>query len=177
MRATPLVMAWALLSTTGCHVALLGLIGGAKDADGPYEAGTIAAELGPAAVRTLACLDVGLALTDMRSDTRSDTLLEMHVGNRCIHAEPFDLAQLVMRGKDASGNERVVSLVDPRHEIVHLHVGALERGHERIRLSALDHLEQLCFELGSIAPDAPEARPLPLCLDRGLDGWHARSAT
>lgn len=173
MRALIMITTCAALGSTGCHVGLAGLVVGASGANGPYQAGAIAADLGPAAVRTLACLDVGLAI---RGDG-SDALLEMYVGNRCVHAEPFDLERLVIRGKDAAGVERPVYLVDPRNEIVRAHVGALERGHERIHLRSLDQLDQLCFELAAVAPDAPEARPLPLCLEWHVGAWRPRSTT
>ena len=168
MRAHVVVIAAAALASMGCHMGLLGLVMGARYSKGPYEAGAIATELGPGAVRTLACLDVGLAITPEQS------LLEMHVGNRCVHAEPFDLEQLVIHATDGSGNDRMVSLVDPRHEIVRLHIGARERGHERIRLSNLYEVDHLCIEVAGVAPDAPEARPSPVCLDRHADGWGPR---
>ena len=175
MRVTSVVLASALLGSTGCHMGLAGLMLGVSSAEGPYQAGAIASDLGPDAVRTLACLDVGLAITP----NGADPLLEMHVGNRCIHAEPFDLQQLVMHAKGAAREERPVSLYDPRHEIVRVHVGAQARGHSRIRLRELDQVVEICFELEAVAPDAPHARPLPICLAReGFgSGWRARSAT
>jgi hypothetical protein len=173
MRALIMLTMCAALASAGCHMGLAGLVMGASGANGPYQAGAISADLGPAAVRTLACLDLGLAV----SGYGADALLEMHIGNRCVHAEPLDLERLVIRGKDAAGVERRVYLVDPRNEIVRAHVGALERGHERIRLRSLDQLAELCFEVDAVAPDAPDARPLPLCLDWHVDGWRARSTT
>lgn len=171
MRASLIVLAFAVLGSTGCHMALAGLILGAKNANPPYEAGALAGDLGPGAVRTLACLDVGLAI----SGIGNDALLDMHVGNHCVHAEPFDFERLVLRGTGFAGEVQPVRLRDPRHEIVRIHVGALERGHERIRISDLERISQICFELDAVAPDAPDARPLPLCLDRHLDGWSPRS--
>jgi hypothetical protein len=172
MRAPWIVLAGVALSGGGCHVGLAGVLVGGSFAKGPYEAGSIAATVGPASVRTLACLDVGLAITRIGPDS----LLEMYVGNRCVHAEPFDLQRLVIRAKDASGWARWVSLRDPRHEIGRAHVGALERGHERIRLDSLDDVAEICFELDAVAPDAPNARPLPLCFERTPAAWRARPA-
>ena len=162
------IVALAALSSSGCHLGLAGLVLGASDAQAPYQSGAIAAELGSAAVRTLACLDVGLAIHEQRS------LLELDVGNRCVHGEPFDMGRVVIHATDAEGAERTVSFVDPRHEIVRLHVGAMERGHERIRLEGLYDVARICFDLTAVATDAPDARPPPICLGRNLEGWHAR---
>lgn len=159
--------ALASLSSSGCHMGLAGVIMGASDAKPPYEAGAITADLGAGAVRTLACLDVGLAISEPRS------LLEMHVGNRCVRAERFDLGQMAIRATAADGERRSVSLVDPRQEIVRKHVAAMERGHERIPLSGLGDVTRVCFDVAAVATDAPDARPAPICLDRRADGWHA----
>jgi len=173
MRAGFVVIACVALSalpSLGCHMGLAGLVMGASDAQPAYQSGAIAAELGSGAVRTLGCLDVGLAIPEQRA------LLEMHVGNRCVHGEPFDLGRVVIRATDEEGGARAVSFVDPRQEIVRLHVGAMERGHERIRLDGLLDVARICFDLAAAAPDAPDARPPPICLDRSLDGWRAGSA-
>jgi hypothetical protein len=159
--------ALAALSSGGCHMGLAGVIIGASDAKPAYTSGAVAADLGPSAVRTLACLDVGFAISGPRP------LLEMHVGNRCVHAERLDLARLAIRATGEDGAERTVSLVDPRQEIVPVHVGALERGHERIPLSGLGDVTRICFDVAAVATDAPDARPLPICLERQADGWGA----
>ena len=157
----------AAFSSSGCHMGLAGVIIGARDAKPPYASGAIASDLGPGAVRTLACLDVGLAISAPRP------LLEMHVGNRCVHAERFDLGRLVIHATGEDGAERPVALVDPRQEIVPMHVGPLERGHERIALSGLDDVTRICFDITAVATDAPHARPPAICLDRGAGGWQA----
>ena len=174
MHPRALVVASAALisATAGCHMGLAMLAIGADRSNGPYEAGAIATELGPASVRPLACLDLGFAIDEDRGP-----LLDTHVGNRCVHGEPFDLARLVLHGKDRDGGERIVRLVDPRQEIQRIHVGALERGRERIRLEGLDDVVQVCFDLADVAPDAPHARPLPLCLARGSEGWRGESGS
>jgi hypothetical protein len=168
---THTVLVAALLSATmgGCHMGLAGLALGASYSPGPYQPGEVAQSVGPDSVRTLACLDVGFAI-----DEDGGPLLDTHVGNRCVHPEPFDLGRLVIRGKDSSGSERVVRLVDPRQEIERLHVGALERARERVRLDGLTaDVIEVCFDVTEVAPDAPHARPLPMCLRRGLEGWQA----
>jgi len=121
-------------------------------ADGPYRAGTLAEELGPERTRTLGCLDLALA---MDAD-----LLDVHVGNRCGHPEVFDLSKVAI---DADPS-RDVSLDDPRSEIVPLHVGGAERGHERVRLVGAWGASRLCFRLEGVAPDAPDAHPSPICI-------------
>ena len=164
------VLSLLLLTLAGCHIGLAGLVLGASKSNGAYQPGAIAAENGPDYVRTLACLDIGLAIHD---DHGLD-LLDMDVGNRCVHGEPFDLKEMLIRAHDANGDARTVELVDPRHEIVFVHIGALERGHERIRLTGLDEVEEVCFELTRVVPDAPHTRSAPLCLFRAVDGWRAR---
>jgi hypothetical protein len=159
-------------SSSGCHMGLAALAMGADQSSGPYQAGAIAADLGPDSVRTLACLDVGLAMDDERGP-----LLVTHVGNHCVHAEPFALDRIVLHAKDREGKGRDVTLHDPRREIQRLHVGALERGRERVRLDGLDGVEQICFELAGVAPDAPQARTSPICFSRALDGWRTEPAT
>ena len=159
--------ALAALSSSGCHMGLAGLIIGASEAKPPYASGALATDLGPGAVRTLACLDVGLAISEPRP------LLEMHVANRCVHAERFDLGRLAIHATGEDGAEVSVRLVDPRQEIARMHVGALERGHERIPLRGLDDATRICFDVTAVAADAPDARPLPICLDRQAGGWHA----
>ena len=158
------------LATSSCHMALAGLVLGASSADGPYERDAIAKELGPDYVRTLACLDIGLAI----HERESDSLLDMDVGNRCIHGEPFALEEMKISAHDASGDPRSVSLFDPRHELVAVHVGAQERGHERIRMEGLTGVAEVCFDLTGVVPDAPHTHSAPLCLVRAEDGWRAR---
>jgi hypothetical protein len=151
----------------GCHLGLAMLIAGGATAKGPYQAEALAAELGPGSVRTIGCLDVGLVV----HERDGSELLDLHVGNRCIHPEELDVARLAMRGVDAQGNARAVVLSDPRKEIARLHVGGAEKGRERLRLEGADGVERLCFDLEAIAPDAPAARPAPLCFERRADGW------
>jgi hypothetical protein len=150
----------------GCHMGLLGVVASVDD-KGPYAAGTLANALGPSAVRTVGCLDVGLAI----SDRNESELLDVHVGNRCSVPEALDLARLSIRGTDRAGEVRPVTLQDRRGEIAVLHVGGAESGRERILLEGAHGMEQLCFELGAIAPDAPEARPTPLCFRRRGTEW------
>ncbi len=154
-------------SSSGCHMGLAGVIIGASEAKPTYAPGEIATDLGPGAVRTLACLDVGFAISTPRP------LLEMHVGNHCVRAERFDLAQLAIHATGEDGAERSVHMVDPREEIKRVHVGAMERGHERIRLSGLDDVTRICFDVSAVATDAPDARPSPICLVRQGDRWQA----
>jgi hypothetical protein len=165
--AATALAAFAALGSSGCHIGLAGVILGASEAKPPYAPGAIAADLGSGAVRTLACLDIGLAISTPRP------LLEMDVGNRCVRAERFDLGRMAIRASDADGADRTVRLVDPRQEIGRMHVGAMERGHERIPLSGLDDVTRVCFDVTAVATDAPDARPPPICLDRQADGWHA----
>jgi hypothetical protein len=155
-------------ATSGCQVAgLLGVVFGGIATGRPYEPGEIATRLGPAAMRTLGCLDVGVAIA-------TQPLLEVYVGNRCNHPERFDLSKVTIQATDEGSKRRFVSLVDPRAEIHLLHVSARERGHERVLLTDLDAADRLCFDLGDTAPEAPHADSAPLCLDRQPEGWTAR---
>lgn len=135
-------------------MAFVGMLAGTTGSPGFYRAGTIGSELGGASVRTIGCLDVGLALVE-RPDA---SLLQLDVGNRCSHPEALDFAMIRIDGVRADGERRVVALQDPRHEIVPLHVGAGERGKELVRIDSGD-LVRLSFDVDAIAPDTPHAHP------------------
>jgi len=150
----------------GCHWGLMGVALGGGEAKGPYAQNEIAAELGPARVRTLGCLDVGLAPLGDRSD-----VVDVHVGNRCTHPERIDIAKLAIQVAAGDGVERAASVWDPHGEVVVLHVGGAERGRERLRIDGMSTAQRVCFALGAIAPDAPDARPVPMCFRRGVAEW------
>lgn len=147
-------------------MAFAALVMGSATSHGAYQEGKIAQDLGPDYVRTLACLDIGLAI--------HESLLDLDVGNRCAHNERFELSEMLIAARDRHGDPHDVSLVDPRNEIKPVSVGALEYGHERIRLDGIDRVDDICFELTGVVPDAPHTRSAPLCLYRATDGWHAR---
>jgi hypothetical protein len=152
----------------GCHMGLLGLVSGGAAARGPYLPETIAREIGPASMRTIGCLDVGLV--PFQRDGRE--LVDLHVGNRCGHPEALDMRRVVIRGYSESGASLDVTLSDPRGEIDLLHVGGSEQARERIGLENGAAARRLCFHVDRIAPDAPSARPAPLCFDRTTgDAW------
>jgi hypothetical protein len=158
-----------LVFVPGCHFGLGGLLAEGSQAKGPYVAETLGRELGSGAVRTLGCLDVGL-VPFQRSDRE---LVDVHVGNRCGHREALDLRALSIRGTYDGDLEDDVLLADPRGEIAPFHIGGAERARERIRLVRAALARRLCFDLARIAPDAPAARPAPLCFDRTGDTWRA----
>jgi hypothetical protein len=166
-RSTLVAFALAAPLLSGCHIGLAMLVAGSARGVGPYQAETLATELGPGSVRTIGCLDVGVVIHE-RSGV---DLLDLHVGNRCLHPEALDVARLTMRGVDDRGGARGVALSDPRHEVVRMHVGGAEHGRERFRLEGAHGLAGLCFHLEAIAPDVPGARPAPLCFERGAGGW------
>jgi hypothetical protein len=165
---------WGLLAAGmmlgGCHFGLLGMVMTAHD-QGPYLPETLASELGPASVRTIGCLDVGFAVHE-RDATE---LLDLHVGNRCAHPEALHVSRLAIRAVDERGESRAVTISDPRDEIAKYHVGGSERGRERLRLLNAKTLASLCFDLGAVAPDVPEAKPAPLCFRRESSGWKPES--
>ena len=162
MRAVSVLAVACAPGLVGCHVGLLMAAAGTAIDQGPYRAETMTAELGASSMRTLGCLDVGLALHER--DARD--LLDVHIGNRCGHPEALDLRRLTIRGVDGDGQSRTITLYDPHGEILPFHVGGAERGRERLRVENARDLTRLCFDLENIAPDAPAARPLPLCFDR-----------
>jgi hypothetical protein len=170
MRAFLLLasVVFVALVTSGCHIGLFMVAAGAALDQGPYRAETLATELGGESVRTLGCLDVGLALYEREGDK----LVDLHVGNRCSHPEALDMRRAVIRGVDEQGEQRTVTLYDPRNEVVRMHVGGSEKGRERLRLENVVGLAGLCFDLSGIAPDAPAARPSPVCFER-KNGWKA----
>lgn len=153
-------------------MAFLGMVGGASTAPGMYRAGVIGQELGDASVRTLGCLDVGLAIIERPN---AGSLLQLDVGNRCSHPEALDFSKVRISGSEYDHQLRTVALEDPRHEIVELHVGAGERGRELVRLENAHALLHLSFEVDEIAPDAPHAHPAAVYFTRQSadDPWTA----
>jgi hypothetical protein len=147
-------------------MGLLGMLAGARSAEGPYRGGILAASLGPDSVRTLGCLDVGFVV-----EQEGGELLDVYLGNRCVHSEALDLSKLILEAS-YENHRRWAALDDPRHEIVLLHVGGSERGKERIRIRQWG-IDRLCLHVDEIAPDAHEARPAPVCFRRGSAGWVA----
>lgn len=163
-------------TTVGCHMGLVGMVAGTSYSNGVYRADTIAHELGEPSVRTLGCLDVGLAIIDRdKAEDYGTSLIELHVGNRCNHPEALDFAQIRIEGSDPHGDRRIVTLDDPRREIVKLHVGAGERGKEKIRMNTSAGLVQLTFDLDRIAPDAKNVHPAPVSFTRSTctSSWSA----
>lgn len=161
------LVAAAAAAVSGCHVGAMMMVAQGSSDRGPYRAEAIAGTLGAASVRTLGCLDVGLAV----HERNGSELLDVHIGNRCIHPEALDLAGLTVRGLGEGGGARAVMLSDPRSEITPMHVGGAEGGVERLRLEGAHGLDLLCFDVGHIAPDAPQARPAALCFERTPAGW------
>jgi hypothetical protein len=168
VRVRTASIAVASLSICGCHWGLIGVVVGSGNAQGPYIQNSLAAELGPTRVRTLGCLDVGIEPLGDRSD-----VVDVHMGNRCTHPEPIDLAKLgvTVRKHEYEGVARDAAVWDPRNEVIPLHVGGAERGRERIRIDGMSTAQRVCFSFGSIVPDAPDARPLPMCFRRGTGEW------
>ena len=140
-------------------MGLLGMLAASSKGPGLYVGGTIGQELGDAAVRTVGCLDVGLALVER--DPAQD-LLQLHVGTRCNHPEALDFARVRIEAEGLDGSAREVKLEDPRGEIVMLHVGPGERGKELVRLNGAAGVVRISFDVNAIAPDVPQAHPAPV---------------
>lgn len=151
----------------GCHFGAMLLLSEATRAQGPYRPETIARELGAGSVRTIGCLDVGL----VPFQRGGGDLVDLHVGNRCGYPEGIDLRRAVITGYADAGTPVDVALSDPRGEIELLHLGGAERARERIRLDHAERARRLCFDLERVDPDAPAARPRPLCFDRHGGAW------
>ena len=160
----------ALTTLSGCHIGFLGVIG-AGMANGPYAPETIAKELGPQAARTMGCLDVGF----VPHERGGQQLLDFHVGNRCPEPIAVDLRGVVLAAETADGRQVPVKLHDPRTELVVVHIGASERGRERLRIDgAGEVLDRLCLDVQRLAPDAPSSHPPALCFRREASGqWQA----
>ena len=164
--ARALVAAALAMSSTHCHLGVLGIVMSGYD-QGPYLPETLAKELGAGHVRTIGCLDLGLVMHE-RAGTE---LLDLHIGNRCGHPERLDVQRLTIRGVDTNGAARSIAISDPRSELARYHVGGAERGKERLRLEGALALARVCFHLEGVAPDVPSAQPAPLCLERREAGW------
>jgi hypothetical protein len=154
-----------LATTLGCHVGLVGVLAGSATKHGPYRGNELITELGPDSVRTLGCIDIGFRVQHREEKGEH---LDVHFGNRCAHPEAVDLKKASLTAFDLDGNPVGVSLSDPRNEIAELHVGAAERGEEIVRLDKAEAkpLGRICFDLKMVAPDAPDARPDPFCIER-----------
>jgi hypothetical protein len=186
MRASVVVagVAACMATAPGCHMGFLGLVFGVDTGPPPYIGETLASELGRASVRTLGCVDIGLAPMDRAGATLAERgeLVDIHLGNRCSHPEVVDLTRLRIRGRDADadadadGAEHEIGLYDPHNEIVPLHIGGAERGVERVRLSVDPnlHLGRLMFMLDGVAPGAPTATATPLCFEHKAGAWSAK---
>jgi hypothetical protein len=130
-----------------------------------YVPGTVPASVndGRRAVRTIGCLDVGLVLVPDR--------LDIHLGNRCSHPEPFDLKQMRITATDASGAVVSHELKDPRSEVQPLQVDASTRGRERFFFGVSGEATKVCFDLRGVNSNASEARPEPICFTRDDTRW------
>lgn len=156
---------------TGCHFGLAMLV--FNNSKPPYRAEEIATELGPAAVRTMGCLDVGLEVFEGgQAESTVGTMVDVHLGNRCGYPEELDLRRIEILATTSQNKVGRARLDDPRAEVTSLHVGGSERGRERFRLVlSLADAERLCFDVEKIAPEAPEARPRPICFLRRENIW------
>ncbi len=158
-----------------------------------YRANGIASagDVAPAAVRTLGCLDVGFALSDASAaasasdwsgmtaaPARPLPILLVRVGNRCPRPAAFDLSKARVVAHGIDGSSRRLVLIDPRAEIVPLHVDAYAQGREKVRLGdtiTAAPVSKICVHVDAIAPDAPGTSAPPVCFEAfaGL-GWEVR---
>jgi len=106
------------------------------------------------AVRTLGCLDVGVAVKPAFHDDDA-ALLVLRVGNRCLRPAAFDVRAASIVGVTVDGRTSPLELVDPRAELIPVHVDAGAQGIEKIRLRAREpgELRRLCIDLGHVAPE------------------------
>jgi hypothetical protein len=153
------------MNVLGCHIGLAAVIAGSAQSHAPYRGNELSTELGPESVRTLGCLDIGFRVQHREEKGEH---LAVHLGNRCAHPEAIDLKKASLTAFDLDGNPVRVWLSDPRNEIAELHVGGAERGAEIVRLEKAEakSLARICFDLKMVAPDAPDARPEPFCIER-----------
>ncbi|MBX3232034.1 MAG: hypothetical protein KIT84_20035 [Labilithrix sp.] len=165
--ASLVALAAASSLLAGCHFGALLLVSNAASARGPYRPESLARELGAGSVRTIGCLDVGLV--PFRRD--GGDLVDLHVGNRCGYPEALDMRRTVITGYSDTGAPFDVAFSDPRGEIELLHLGGADHARERIRLDRAGAARRLCFDLERIDPDAPAARPRPLCFARNGGAW------
>lgn len=129
-----------------------------------YVPGTVPASVteGRRATRTIGCLDVGLVLAQK---------LDVHVGNRCSHPEPFDLKAMAIVARDEEQRLVSATLHDPRGEVAPLSVDAATHGRERFQFHVDEQARSICFDLRNVNRDAPEARPEPICFTRQDARW------
>lgn len=124
------------------------------------------------AIRSLGCLDVGLGVRPPLHDDDS-ALLVVRVGNLCMRPAPFDLSAATVVATTTDGHTTLVELVDPRDEIVPLHVDTGASGVEKVRLRARDRgeLATLCVDLARAVP-TPTA-DASVCFVQTGAGWRA----
>lgn len=127
-----------------------------------------------AAIRSLGCLDVGVAVAPDPRIPRDELLLSLRVGNRCMRAEAFDASAMRIVAQTGAGERVRLDLVDPRQEIVLRHLDASVLAPENIAIGGdvpAKRLVEICFDLRAVAPDDPGAPPEPICLHRDEEGW------
>lgn len=123
------------------------------------------------AIRSLGCLDVGLGVRPPLHDADA-ALLVVRVGNRCLRPAAFDLRAATVVATTRDGRTTLVDLVDPRDEIVPLHVDTGANGMEKVRLKAREsgELATLCVDLTRVVP-SPVASGA--CFVQTGAGWRA----
>lgn len=125
------------------------------------------------AIRSVGCLDVGLAVRPPVRDEDA-ALLVLRVGNRCMRPVRFDLRAATLVGT-VDGQLTAATLVDPRDEIHAVHVEPGAQGLEKIRVAAPGRLEGLCVDLSRTALAEPGHAPnAQACFTFGAAGWRPR---
>lgn len=141
-----------------------------------YSRETMAKADDVAAIRSLGCLDVGLGVRPPLHDDDA-ALLVVRVGNLCMRPAPFDLSAATVVGTMTDGGTTVVELVDPRDELVPLHVDTGANGVEKVRLRVRDRardrgeLATLCIDLSRTVPSPPAGASV--CFVQTGAGWRA----
>ena len=111
------------------------------------------------------CVDFAIAATHDDRIPSTSILLDVEVENHCGSPQPLDLEKLDLWVETASSERHSLTLYDPRHEIVPLHIDGHGSAFERIRADGVGDdpaLSSLCF-----AADAtlglPKGSPHPIC--------------
>jgi len=148
----------------------------------PYVPGTLLAapqcanepEQASAAVRTVGCLDVRVALACNRVVAPNRPLVAFTFGNRCGAPVAVDFTRIRVTARDPYAGDEPMTVFDPRSEIHPGILGAHAGGREVLEFDRPEEnrpFTSLCLDLNSLA-EGGGAGP-PVCLAHSDDACKA----
>lgn len=118
--------------------------------------------------RTQGCVELGFFSARDPELPVTSLYLEIHVENRCNEPALVDIAALRMFAYGHDGSRRTLSLYDPRHQVIPLHVQARRAGVERFRVDGtqgVGKVDSVCIDATDVVPDARPTHGQSVCFD------------